>query len=150
MKLPAVEEKPRAENTIALINIVFLMLIFFLIAGTLAPPMEGEIELVRAADARAVQPPRGLFITETGILKYEGKTVSPEAFVGEMSLRSDNRSNTAQEALNHNAQTAPADGPIVRLVSDKRLPAVQLIDVIDRLKTAGAGRIVLITERKQP
>ena len=34
------------DSTIALINIVFLMLIFFLIAGTVAPPLDREIDLV--------------------------------------------------------------------------------------------------------
>ena len=33
------QRSQKAESTVALINVVFLMLIFFLIAGTLAPRM---------------------------------------------------------------------------------------------------------------
>ncbi|HBT01217.1 MAG TPA: biopolymer transporter ExbD, partial [Citreicella sp.] len=35
-----VRQKTEREPTIALINIVFLMLIFFLVAGTLAQPLD--------------------------------------------------------------------------------------------------------------
>ena len=39
--------KTEREPTIALINIVFLMLIFFLVAGTLAQPLDSALKLVR-------------------------------------------------------------------------------------------------------
>jgi biopolymer transport protein ExbD len=48
------------EPTIALINIVFLMLIFFLVAGTLAAPLDKELKLVSTARiARTVRPVSG-------------------------------------------------------------------------------------------
>ena len=46
-----VRKRPTREPTIALINIVFLMLIFFLVAGTLARPLERELRLVQAQEA---------------------------------------------------------------------------------------------------
>ncbi|HBR39356.1 MAG TPA: biopolymer transporter ExbD, partial [Sulfitobacter pontiacus] len=37
------KSKPQREPTIALINIVFLMLVFFMVAGTLAQPLDPDL-----------------------------------------------------------------------------------------------------------
>ena len=42
--------KRQKEPTIALINIVFLMLVFFMVAGTLAQPLSRDLELVKTSD----------------------------------------------------------------------------------------------------
>ena len=42
--------RKKSEPTIALINIVFQKLIFFLVAGTLAQPHDGLLEHVEASD----------------------------------------------------------------------------------------------------
>lgn len=131
LSLPRPAEKPPRENTIALINIVFLMLIFFLIAGTLAPPME-DIDLIATSNSRPVEPPRALFITDKAELIYQGKAVTVEDYVAGL-----------KESASEDGQ-----GPQARIAADSKLPAVQLIDVIDRLRSAGAGRITVITERK--
>ena len=52
----------RREPTIALINIVFLMLVFFMVAGTLAQPLDTGLNLVRTADLNGVAPPDTLVI----------------------------------------------------------------------------------------
>ncbi|WP_136659288.1 biopolymer transporter ExbD [Nitratireductor sp. XY-223] len=142
-RLPRPAPKPRGENTIALINIVFLMLIFFLIAGTLAPPMDGDVELIRAADARSVEPPRALFVTEKGVLKYEGVETTPQAY-----LERKRAEGTGTEQPASETSAGALGGPVVKLAADGRLPATGLIEVIDALKAAGAGKIAVITERK--
>ncbi|MCY6379684.1 ExbD/TolR family protein [Hoeflea prorocentri] len=145
MQLPAPRPKPQRENTIALINIVFLMLIFFLIAGTLAPPMDGDVELIRAADARAVEPPRALFVTEAGVLKYEGNVVTPEGFVE----RKKAESFQGDQLISESSESGRGlKGPVIKIAADGKLPATKLVEIIDRLKTAGAGKIAVITERK--
>ncbi|MEM9788606.1 MAG: biopolymer transporter ExbD, partial [Pseudomonadota bacterium] len=64
--------KKKAEPTIALINIVFLMLIFFLVAGTLAQPLDGELELVETSALDGREPPDALVINAAGDLSYRG------------------------------------------------------------------------------
>ena len=130
--LPRPAEKPPKENTIALINIVFLMLIFFLIAGAIAPPME-DIDLIETSDSRPVEPPRALFVTAEAELIYEGKTTTVENYIA---------------GLKETVAAGEEAGPHARIAADSTLPAIQLIDVIDRLRAAGAGRITVITERK--
>ncbi|MEO4042884.1 biopolymer transporter ExbD [Hoeflea sp. CAU 1731] len=132
LTLPRPAEKPQKENTIALINIVFLMLIFFLIAGTLAPPME-DIDLIETSDSRPVEPPRALFITAEAELIYEGKTITVENYVAR---------------LKDTGAAVDETGLHAQIAADSTLPAIQLIDAIDRLRAAGAGKITVITERK--
>lgn len=143
-------KRPRAENTIALINIVFLMLIFFLIAGSLSPPMEHAVELLESTAARPIEPPNALFVTEAGVLLYRGKRLTAENHVAFLKGEHSQTTTMNIEA----GYTSPSTqgvyaGPILRLASDAKLPATRLIDVIGELKTAGAGKIVIIAERKR-
>src|SRR6056297_2419793 len=97
--------RTRREPTIALINIVFLMLIFFMAAATLAPPLDGALKLVRTADLEGRAPPDALVIHADGRLAYRGEPL-PDA--------------AAYMAL------IDAD-EVVRIVPDASLPAPDLI-----------------------
>lgn len=142
MKLPPLSEpKQPAENTIALINIVFLMLIFFLIAGSLTPPLDPDVDLIDTTDARPVDPPLALFVTSTGELRYQGETVAVSAFVSRLQ-------DEGQPVIVSPADAALSQGPAVRLAADGALPATRLVEVIDELKQAGAGSITIVTVRK--
>lgn len=68
-------QKTKREPTIALINIVFLMLVFFMVAGTLAQPMDSDLKLVRTADLESRPAPDALVITEDGTLSYQGTQI---------------------------------------------------------------------------
>ncbi|MEQ8449343.1 MAG: biopolymer transporter ExbD [Nitratireductor sp.] len=131
MKLPRPRPRPRHESTITLINIVFLMLIFFLIAGTLTPPMERDVALITTSQSDRAEPPRALFVTSDGALLAAGAPVTAAGYVERLRAASD------------------ADGamPLVKVAADRALPARQLIDIVAALRDAGAGRIVLVTER---
>ena len=59
--LPFTRRRP--EPVIGLINVVFLMLVFFLIAGSVAPPLDGEVRLVRLDEAGSPPPPDVLALT---------------------------------------------------------------------------------------
>ncbi len=146
MKLPRLSEpKQPAENTIALINIVFLMLIFFLIAGSLTPPLDPDVDLIDTTDARPVDPPLALFVTSKGELRYQGETVSVAAFVAQ--LQADDQPIAAASSDGDVGADLP-QRPAVRLAADGELAATRLVGVIDELKQAGAGRITIVTERK--
>jgi biopolymer transport protein ExbD len=119
--------RPR-ESTITLINIVFLMLIFFLIAGTVAPPLDPEVSLISTADADATEPPDALFATGDGGLRARGEPVTAADFVARMIA-------------------ADGEAPRIRLAADRDLPAETLIDIIGDLRAAGAGTVAVVTER---
>tara|TARA_R110002126_G_C10490649_1_gene504118 strand:- start:22746 stop:23186 length:441 start_codon:yes stop_codon:yes gene_type:complete len=144
-KLPRPAVKPPRENTIALINIVFLMLIFFLIAGTIAPPLDNDVELIKSSDADPAEPPHALFITEEGALRFQGKSVTPESYIA---LAREQGIGTDSD--NGDPDATQEVGLSVKIAADGKLPATGLIAVIDQLKNAGAGKITIITERKTP
>jgi biopolymer transport protein ExbD len=68
--------RTRREPTIALINIVFLMLVFFLAAATLARPLDGDLRLVRTSDLEGRAPPDALVIHSDGRLAYRGAALA--------------------------------------------------------------------------
>jgi biopolymer transport protein ExbD len=73
--------RAKPEPTIALINIVFLMLIFFIVAAQIAPPLDGEVELVSTDSLDNRQPPDALVVMPDGLMKYRGALVTPAHYV---------------------------------------------------------------------
>ncbi|WP_273522531.1 ExbD/TolR family protein [Rhodosalinus sediminis] len=115
--------KPAREPTIALINIVFLMLVFFLVAGTVAQPLDREVRLVRTEGLDGAAPPDALVLHADGRMTRAGAPVeTPEAALA-------------------------AEGGAVRLVPDRDLPAARLVEVAGALRAAGAERVLVVTER---
>lgn len=116
------------EPTIALINVVFLMLIFFMIAGTLAAPMDGDVTLVetRALDGRA--PPDTLVVHADGRLSYRGETLASAAAFMAM-------------------QPGGGRDQVLRIVPDRALPAEFLVQLSGELRAGGAARVMVVTER---
>lgn len=72
MRLERAQTKPQTENTIPLINVVFLMLVFFLIAGTIAPSTDGEISPVISALKQQSPPEEAISLRKDGRLFFQG------------------------------------------------------------------------------
>ena len=120
-----VREKP--EPTIALINVVFLMLIFFLVAGTIAQPLDRDLTLVRTADLDPASPPDALVIGPDGAMSFRGRPMADVA-----------------------AYLAQEDRPtsdVIQIVPDRDLAATRLIEIGAALKNGGAQRVMIVTER---
>ncbi|WP_425417007.1 ExbD/TolR family protein [Oricola indica] len=130
MRLAAASPPARKpEPTIALINIVFLMLIFFLIAGTLAPPLDKDLTLVRTEGLEGREPPDALMIRSDGTVIWRGQEID------------------IADAARH-AKTGSEDGGnVMRIVPDRDLPAIRLIEIAEELRRGGAARIFVVTER---
>ena len=114
----------RREPTIALINIVFLMLVFFMVAGTLTQPMDGDLTLVRTAELDGGAPPDALVMHSDGRLSYRGQYIadSPAYWDG------------------------TSDG-VARIVPDQDLDATDLVRMARTLREAGADSVMIVTER---
>ena len=69
------------EPTIALINVVFLMLVFFLIAGTVAAPIDDELSLIKTRDLDGTSPPEGLVIHADGRLEAAGAETGIQGYL---------------------------------------------------------------------
>ncbi|MAL79631.1 MAG: hypothetical protein CMN55_11060 [Sneathiella sp.] len=126
MKLK-IRKKPSvlSENTIPLINVVFLMLIFFLIAGTIASPVsDGLIP----AETRSLPPVPAksdvVQIDKNGDIHYLGREVTIEDVL---------------EIYPPNLKSEP-----VKIIADRVLAADRLIEILERFRTAGHEDIRLI------
>jgi len=128
MRLKQPPRRSPPENTIPLINVVFLMLIFFLFAGTIARD-----------DAHRVEPPLNILedetIRSTGalIVDRDGKTYA----------------NEEQISVAEWVGTREPGGEPLKIAADGGLKADHLEKVLGELKAAGRTDIVLITRRGQ-
>ena len=119
--------RTKREPAIALINVVFLMLIFFMVAGTLSPPLERDLTLVNTADLDGRPPPDALVIHADGRLSFRGDDQADvSAYLS---------------TLEPEAQAE------VRIVPDRDLPATQLVQLGRELRAAGVDRVLIVTER---
>ncbi|SMR82440.1 biopolymer transport protein ExbD [Aliiroseovarius halocynthiae] len=128
-------ERRKAEPTIALINVVFLLLVFFLIAGQLSPPMDQDIKLASVKDLTSTQAPDALVIDQDGALSYQGVPITPEAYWDEH----------PQSKLADDEEVPQSKR--LRLVPDRRVPAVTLLGVANELRKLGARDIWIVTQR---
>lgn len=127
MPLRCRSSRPKAEPTIALINVVFLMLIFFMVAGTLAPPMNKKVELVEASEIEGRSPPNALVIHPDGMLNWGGEAINLSGVI-------------------ENAQVEEGKKSL-RLVPDRNLPASLLMAITANLKDAGIDQLFIVTKR---
>lgn len=130
MRLTSTREyRTKPEPTIALINIVFLMLIFFLVAAQIAPPLEGSLKLISTEELDNHEPPDALVVMPDGLMKYRGASVTPAHYV----------------TIKREAD--PDHLEVIRLVPDRDLGAAKLIEIGAELKALGARKIMLVTEQ---
>lgn len=119
--------KAAKEPTIALINVVFLMLIFFLIAGAIAPQLDTDLDLVNTSDLDLTAPPEGLVLFPDGRLSSGGKIL---ATVGDY------------------IALLPVDQrQTVRLIPDQNLPAKILLETAAELRSAEVENVLIATQR---
>ncbi|WP_394689538.1 ExbD/TolR family protein [Hoeflea sp.] len=131
MRISPMRTSRKPENTIALINVVFLMLIFFLVAGTLAPAPDKNVDFITLAAKDPAAPPDMLYIRADGTLTWRGNQLP--------------LSDHVQRWLSLQGEAAQAVP--LRIAADRSLPALDLLDTIDDLRKAGVNQITLIAER---
>lgn len=115
------------EPTLALINVVFLMLVFFLVAGRLAPAPEPGLRLVQTALAEARAPSGAVVLHADGRIALNGQDWPDLG-----------------QAL---AQLSPDARQNLRLMPDRALPAARLVAAAAQARAAGADRVLIVTER---
>lgn len=120
------------EGVVPLINVVFLLLIFFLIAGTMTPPSPLELDPVATQESPAARSPSAtLFVSPDGRVAYRGEEVA----AGELSgiVRAD--------------EDRDPELPL-SVMLDKGLPAAELSRILDELAAGGVTQLRLITLRQ--
>lgn len=138
MQLPASPIKRSSDWVLQLINIVFLLLLFFLVNGTIAGQQDSKIEPPKSILVTAGNPPGdAAYIAADGAMSYQGNAASIEQMV--LTLRPD------AKVLESGQMVFPA----IKIVADRRLKAVALIDKLRDFRRAGFTDISLITVRDE-
>ena len=123
--------KGSEERTLPLVNVVFLLLIFFMLSGQLA-----------AVDPFQTVPPQSA---------SEGQT-PPRQFV--VHLGADGRLAVDGEIMNEIALgrvlAQHGGSPAVRLKADGRVDAVRTVAVMEVLRSAGIEKVDLLTVPERP
>lgn len=127
MQLPAPPRRSPRENIVPMINIVFLLLVFFLLTATIAPPDPVVLDLPEAVAEPA--PDAALdtaHLTADGVLVY-GQAQGPDALAA-LAARAD-----------------PAAPVLLR--ADAALDGADFAAHLARLAAAGVGAVTLVVNQ---
>lgn len=135
MKLPLPTEETRTElSVVPLVNVVFLLLVFFMLVGQVSSP-----------EALDVQPPGSTSGTEPTaetikiLLTRDGQIAVERVVVPASQL-------TRRAAAILAEQPAAA----FQIKADARVEAVRMIRTMESLRAAGVERLTLVTEQVRP
>jgi biopolymer transport protein ExbD len=120
---PPRPRRQRGENIVPMINVVFLLLIFFLMTAQIAPPEPFEVSPPQSEAKGPAEDPDTLYVSQTGVLAYEGA-----------------RGDAALAALSARDPAVP-----LTLRADAGLSAVSLAALLPKLAAAGVRETRLVT-----
>lgn len=127
------EPQPRRqyEAVVPLINVVFLLLIFFLIAGTMGPSEPVDVTRpVGRLDDKNTNQPATIYVEKDGFI-WLGKTFVPPEVAGFM--------------LKGYLKEAGTDRVAVKV--DEAAPADALLTLMEGLRIANVKEVTLLTEQ---
>lgn len=129
MKFTRKAPRPDSEgNLIPLINVVFLLLIFFMLAGRLTPSEPTALTPPQSDSPHGAQPAaRVILIDRDGQITLNGIPMDDDALAARL------------------AEDAAGDGQPVQIKADAALDALRLIGLLQRLRAAGIQQIDLLT-----
>lgn len=128
MELNFEKKKHSEENLIPLINIVFLILIFFLITTVIRPFSAKDIELAQAVKSEKLSKMvSSLVMDKEGALWVNGEAISVEALPSVFASEGDKKRE-------------------VNVIADKELAADKLLEVVGHLGDLKLKNIKLIIE----
>ncbi|PWE33364.1 biopolymer transporter ExbD [Maritimibacter sp. 55A14] len=117
-----------------LINVVFLLLVFFMVAGQLAASDPFEVEpSASAAAPEAEREGAEVLMGAGGRLALDGRETAEAALLADLAER----------------MAAAPEMPL-RLRADGQVPASDLVAMMRRLQSAGAADITLIMRPRKP
>ena len=123
--------RPKGESIVPMINVVFLLLIFFLMTSRLAPPEPFAVEPPKAEQGGEAEPAPVLYLSSEGEVGFE------EA--------------RGEDAIAAFAARATAAGPEVvpQLRADAATEAAVVARVMKALSAAGLPKVALVVGQAQ-
>ncbi|MBB34942.1 MAG: hypothetical protein CME88_02035 [Hirschia sp.] len=133
MKLAAIHNAQKTtsidDRIMPLINIVFLLLIFFLVAGVIKDVEPVDVDPpASVAEAESDEADLTIFIAQNGQLALGNQLLDEDDFTAQL-----------------NAAISAQPDQSVRIVADKEIDSTKVIEVLETLRTAGSSRVKLTT-----
>lgn len=125
MNFDAPVRKPRTESIVPMINVVFLLLIFFLMTAQIAPPEPFEVSPPTAEKAAEPGADHVLYVGKDGALQFQ---------------------DTAGEAAYGAISGTAGNGKILQLRIDATLDGDRLAQVMQKLAAVGFGRVEVVVQ----
>ncbi|MBP0616737.1 biopolymer transporter ExbD [Jiella mangrovi] len=136
LSLSRKRRRPRSDPAIPTINVVFLLLLFFILAGTVTAPQEAAIDPARTGDGPGGRLPRPLLtITTDAALGLDGQSISRDglgAAVAELARQSDGKR------------------PVIHVLAARDLPADTLVWALGEISAAGAATSLVVLKADRP
>lgn len=125
---PKQSVRQRGDNMLPAINVIFLLLLFFVVAGSIHEGLSRDISPPISASTAGLQPVAAEFVLvpDRG-LQLSGRPVT----VADWAAR-----------LNRDGAPVPA---AVRVRADAGEPAGNLVTLLDAFRKAGVARVALVT-----
>ncbi|MEM8836570.1 MAG: biopolymer transporter ExbD [Pseudomonadota bacterium] len=131
MRLQPQRSSRKEADLTPLINIVFLILIFFLVAGTLRPFSHPDLELVTLDEETSPSLARGHLIMDAeGALVFDGTIIAFEDL----------------ETAVADPEQFSSDQPFI-LIADHRADAIETLKVIEALRALDVTDVSIMTQR---
>ena len=155
LESPDSGRRPPLEPVLPLINVVFLLLIFFMVAGQLAPRPEGNVDAPdsASADTKENLDQFMLVLDKEGRLLHQGQPVDPSRMadlIREHRRAADTEPDAEADPSRQTGKPpADSDAPQpVRLMADAETALSTLRDSLETLRDAGVEEVRLVTRSK--
>ena len=126
MKFDLPTSRQSGENIVPMINVVFLLLIFFLMTAQIVPPAPLDVTPPLSQSEETSESAQSLYIDASGNVGFD-------AFTGEQAIA---------EVI--------AQGGAISIIADHALDAVDLISLLKRLDPSAERDVKLLTEDASP
>ncbi len=128
MKLYRSGEKERGEQVLPLVNIVFLLLVFFMLAGAFTRPEPFHVAPPTTSGAAASTPSPAIVLVGAGQLAFQGELLRDL--------------DDLRGRIRDWAKAQPAE---LQVKIEGSLPAGRLVAVLRTLESAGIASVILLT-----
>ncbi|SMX41537.1 ExbD/TolR family protein [Actibacterium lipolyticum] len=129
--------RPQGESIIPMINVVFLLLIFFLMTSAIAPPEPVDVTPPEAASETQADGMFRLFLDADGALAFQETQGADPALAALGAAR--------DAYCAQNGCDAGANAPQLLVRADQSVPAAELAKLLPRLAALGFSNAQLVT-----
>lgn len=129
MRRPSIKTMSGDIDLAPLIDVVFLLLMFFMLTSTFRRQESIPVELPQAVTGEHQPHSVAVIVDRDGVVHVDGREVS----LGVLGQR-----------VKHAIESGPAD--VVSVHADSRMPVQRLVQVMDELQKSGIANVALATE----